>query len=179
MPSIAGAPRNQTWCRTAVNASSTARRSSRPGATGRPRPRQPNVRAGTCPSLRIPRSVWRCTSRVSCTGSAAGSARRSSRTAPRSEQGREPAPGMALLRLAEGRVDAAISAGRRMVDESRGQPEYPKMLAAYTEILIAADDLDTAAVVADELARDRDDGRDAAPPRDGRLRKRFGAPGRG
>ncbi len=59
---------------------------------------------------------------------------------------------MALLRLAQGRVDAAISAGRRMVEESRGQLEYPKMLAAYVEILIAADDLDTARMVADELA---------------------------
>jgi len=68
------------------------------------------------------------------------------------EQGREPTPGMALLRLGQGRVDAAISAGRRMVEESRGQPEHPKMLAAYAEILIAADDLDTARAVVDELA---------------------------
>ena len=68
-----------------------------------------------------------------------------------SEQGREPAPGMALLRLGQGRVDAAVSAGRRMVEESRGQLEYPKMLSAYAEILIVADDLDTARTVADEL----------------------------
>jgi ATP/maltotriose-dependent transcriptional regulator MalT len=69
-----------------------------------------------------------------------------------SEQGREPAPGMALLRLAQGRVDAAVSAGRRMVEESRGQFAYLKMLSAYAEILIAARDLDTARRVADELA---------------------------
>jgi ATP/maltotriose-dependent transcriptional regulator MalT len=69
-----------------------------------------------------------------------------------SEQGREPAPGMALLRLAQGRVDAAVSAGRRMVEESRGQFAYLKMLSAYSEILIAARDLDTARTVADELA---------------------------
>jgi ATP/maltotriose-dependent transcriptional regulator MalT len=69
-----------------------------------------------------------------------------------SEQGREPAPGMALLRLAQGRVDVAVGAGRRMVEESRGQLEHPKMLAAFTEILLAAGDVDAARVVADELA---------------------------
>lgn len=69
-----------------------------------------------------------------------------------SEQGREPAPGMALLRLAQGRVDVAVSAGRRMVEESRGHLEYPKVLAAYTEILIVAGDVDAARAVADELA---------------------------
>jgi ATP/maltotriose-dependent transcriptional regulator MalT len=68
-----------------------------------------------------------------------------------SEQGREPAPGMALLRLAQGRVDAAVSAGRRMVEESRGQLDHPKMLAAYVEILLAVDDVDTARAVAEEL----------------------------
>ena len=104
--SIGGVPRSPTWCPTEVNASSTARRSSRPVATGRRGRRTPNVRVGTCPSLRIPRSAWRCTSRVSCTGSAAMSARRSSRTGPRAEQGREPAPGMALLRLGQGRAPA-------------------------------------------------------------------------
>jgi ATP/maltotriose-dependent transcriptional regulator MalT len=69
-----------------------------------------------------------------------------------SEQGREPAPGMALLRLAQGRVDAAVSAGHRMVEESRGQLDSPKVLAAYTEVLLAAGDVDAARVVADELA---------------------------
>jgi ATP/maltotriose-dependent transcriptional regulator MalT len=69
-----------------------------------------------------------------------------------SEQGREPAPGMALLRLAQGRVDAALSAGHRMVEESRGQLDSPKVLLAYTEILLAAGDVDAAGAVADELA---------------------------
>jgi DNA-binding CsgD family transcriptional regulator len=68
-----------------------------------------------------------------------------------SEQGREPAPGIALLRLAQGRVDTALSAGLRMVEESRGSIESPKMLAAYTEILLAAGDVDAARAVADEL----------------------------
>jgi ATP/maltotriose-dependent transcriptional regulator MalT len=69
-----------------------------------------------------------------------------------SEQGREPAPGMALLRLGQGRLDAAVSAGRRMVEETRGTLDAPKVLAAYTEILLAAGDVDGARAVADELA---------------------------
>jgi DNA-binding NarL/FixJ family response regulator len=69
-----------------------------------------------------------------------------------SEQGREPAPGMALLRLAQGRVDAAVGAGHRMVEENRGSLEYPRVLAAYIEILLAADDVDAARAAADELA---------------------------
>jgi ATP/maltotriose-dependent transcriptional regulator MalT len=68
-----------------------------------------------------------------------------------SEQGREPAPGLALLRLAQGRLDAAVAAGRRMVEESRGRMDDPKLLAAYVEILVAAGDVDAARQVADEL----------------------------
>ena len=69
-----------------------------------------------------------------------------------SEQGREPAPGMALLRLAQGRIDAAVAAGRRMVEESRGQFAYRKMLAACIDILLAAGEVETAGALADELA---------------------------
>ena len=69
-----------------------------------------------------------------------------------SEQGREPAPGMALLRLGQGRIDAAVAAARRMVEEHRGQLSYPQMLAAYVEILLAADDLEGARKAAHELA---------------------------
>jgi ATP/maltotriose-dependent transcriptional regulator MalT len=69
-----------------------------------------------------------------------------------SEQGREPTPGIALLRLAQGRVDVALSTGRRMVEEGRARLDFPKVLAAYTEILLAAGDIDAARAVADELA---------------------------
>jgi len=68
-----------------------------------------------------------------------------------SEQGREPAPGLALLRLAEGSVNAA-AAVRRMVDESRGQLSLPTMLAASVEIMLAAGDDQAARSAADELA---------------------------
>jgi ATP/maltotriose-dependent transcriptional regulator MalT len=70
-----------------------------------------------------------------------------------SEHGRPPAPGSALLRLADGNVDAAATSIRRMVDESRGQVAYPTMLAASVEIMLEVGDLGTARDHADELAR--------------------------
>ncbi len=57
-----------------------------------------------------------------------------------SEHGREPAPGLALLRLDDGKLDAAAAAIRRMVEESRGQLTYPTMLAASVEIMLAIGD---------------------------------------
>lgn len=69
-----------------------------------------------------------------------------------SEQGREPAPGLALLRLAEGKVDAAAAAVRRMVEESRGQLTLSTMLAASVEIMLGAADVQAARSAADELA---------------------------
>jgi DNA-binding NarL/FixJ family response regulator len=69
-----------------------------------------------------------------------------------SHAGREPAPGLALLRLEEGKIDAAAAAIRRMVEESRGQPACPTMLAAAVQILLAAGDVAAARSAADELA---------------------------
>lgn len=69
-----------------------------------------------------------------------------------SEQGREPAPGLALLRLAEGHVDAAVAAARRMAEESRGRPTHPTMLAAAVEVLLAAGDVAAARSASVELA---------------------------
>jgi len=69
-----------------------------------------------------------------------------------SAQGREPAPGLALLRLAEGSVDTAAAAVRRMVDESRGLLTLPTMLAASVEIMLGAGDVQAARSSADELA---------------------------
>ena len=68
-----------------------------------------------------------------------------------SEQGRDPAPGLALLRLAEGNVEAAAAAVRRMVEESRGRLDRPPMLAAAVEVLLAAGDVDGARAAGDEL----------------------------
>jgi ATP/maltotriose-dependent transcriptional regulator MalT len=70
-----------------------------------------------------------------------------------SDHGREPAPGSALLRLAEGRVDLAVSAVQRMVEESRGLPTQPAIFAAAVEVHLAAGNVDAARSASDELAR--------------------------
>jgi DNA-binding CsgD family transcriptional regulator len=69
-----------------------------------------------------------------------------------SGQGRDPAPGLALLRLAEGRVDAAAVAIRRTLEHSRGQLTHPAMLAAAVDIMLAAGEVEEARSAADELA---------------------------
>ncbi len=73
--------------------------------------------------------------------------------------GCEPQPGLSLLRLAEGKIDAAATAIRGLVDVS-GSPtgtgtgsSHPKLLAPCAEILIAAGDLEGARAAADELTR--------------------------
>ena len=67
------------------------------------------------------------------------------------ELGREPAPGFALLRLAEGNVTAALAAIRRMLVDSRHRHDRPAVLAAAVEILLAGDDLAAARSACDEL----------------------------
>jgi DNA-binding NarL/FixJ family response regulator len=69
-----------------------------------------------------------------------------------SERGHEPVPGFALLRVAEGRVDVAVPAARRMAEESRGQPARPVILAAVVEVLLAAGDVTAARLAGDEVA---------------------------
>jgi DNA-binding CsgD family transcriptional regulator len=69
--------------------------------------------------------------------------------------GCEPQPGLSLLRLAEGKLDAAVAAICGMVDCSTGPkgPSRPRLLAAYVEIMIAAGDCVAARKAADELTR--------------------------
>jgi DNA-binding NarL/FixJ family response regulator len=74
-----------------------------------------------------------------------------------SQFGREPQPGLAQLRLAQGRVDAAAAAIRRGIDEASNRLARSKLLAAYVEILLAAGDVRTARAGADELAQLTDD----------------------
>ena len=52
-----------------------------------------------------------------------------------SRAGREPAPGFALLRLAQGDQGAAVAAVRRLVEESRGWDDRHVLLAAAVEVL--------------------------------------------
>ena len=66
--------------------------------------------------------------------------------------GREPAPGFALLRLAQGDVAAATAAVGRLVEESRGRIDRPELLAAAVEVYLAAGDTATAVDVSRELA---------------------------
>ena len=68
-----------------------------------------------------------------------------------SRQGREPQPGLALLRLAEGKLDTAATSIRRAVDETRGAVGRAALLPAYVEIVLAAGDVPAARAAADEL----------------------------
>jgi DNA-binding NarL/FixJ family response regulator len=66
--------------------------------------------------------------------------------------GHEPNPGFALLRLAEGDVDGAVRAVRRMLEEHGPGPARSGLLAAAVEVSLAAGDTPGAREVADELA---------------------------
>jgi ATP/maltotriose-dependent transcriptional regulator MalT len=68
------------------------------------------------------------------------------------EHGRTPQPGLSLLRLAQGDVDAAAAAIRGVLLDTPVRGTRATMLAAAVEILIAAGDLASARVAADELA---------------------------
>jgi class 3 adenylate cyclase len=66
------------------------------------------------------------------------------------ELGREPQPGLALVRLAEGKVDAAMAGIRRSLQEAAEPLFRLRRLPAQVEIAIAAGDLKTARAAADE-----------------------------
>jgi DNA-binding CsgD family transcriptional regulator/tetratricopeptide (TPR) repeat protein len=66
--------------------------------------------------------------------------------------GWETQPGMALLRLAQGRPEAAASAIRRALAEATGPVQRARLLPAAAEILVAADDMPAATSAAEELA---------------------------
>jgi ATP/maltotriose-dependent transcriptional regulator MalT len=68
-----------------------------------------------------------------------------------SDLGREPQPGLALVRLAQGKVDAASAALRSVLAHESAPLQRAKLLPAQVEIAIVASDLDTAAAAADEL----------------------------
>jgi class 3 adenylate cyclase len=67
------------------------------------------------------------------------------------EMGRDPQPGLALLRLAEGKVDAALAGVTRSLQELADPLSRLRRLPAQVEIAIAAGDLKTARAAADEL----------------------------
>ena len=65
--------------------------------------------------------------------------------------GRKPEPGMAQLRLAQGQVDAAEAAIRRVVDEAQDRMARSRLLPAYVEIMLAVNDVPAARAAADEM----------------------------
>jgi tetratricopeptide (TPR) repeat protein len=70
-----------------------------------------------------------------------------------SRWGCPPHPGLALLRLAQGRVDAAATAIRTALDEAQDRVARAKVLVAYAEIVLAADDVPAARTAAEELSQ--------------------------
>ena len=68
------------------------------------------------------------------------------------EHGRPPQPGLALLRLAQGRPEAAAATSRRVLDETTDWVSRCKVLPAHVEILLAAGDVAGGRQAADELA---------------------------
>ncbi|HEY7093509.1 MAG TPA: LuxR C-terminal-related transcriptional regulator [Ktedonobacterales bacterium] len=63
-----------------------------------------------------------------------------------------PMPGLAQLRLTQGRLPAAAAALRRAVDEAKDRTSRSRLLGAYVEIMLAAGDLPAARGAANELA---------------------------
>jgi DNA-binding CsgD family transcriptional regulator len=74
-----------------------------------------------------------------------------------SQWGRDPQPGLALLRLAQGQVDTAAAAIRRVVDEAADRVSRSRLLPAQVEILLAAGEVEAAGAAAGELTRLADD----------------------
>jgi ATP/maltotriose-dependent transcriptional regulator MalT len=69
-----------------------------------------------------------------------------------SELGSEPQPGLALMRLAQGKGDAAAASIRRVAGETTDTLRRASLLPAYAEIMLAAGELDEARSACRELA---------------------------
>ncbi len=68
-----------------------------------------------------------------------------------SDGGREPQPGLALLRLAQGQTTTAAAALRRALAEDHPPLERARLLAPYIEVLLATDDVTEAGAASEEL----------------------------
>jgi len=69
-----------------------------------------------------------------------------------SGKGHEPMPGLALLQVARGDVDAAVASIQRALDEVGDPVGRPALLSAAVDVLLAAGDIEAANDAADELA---------------------------
>jgi ATP/maltotriose-dependent transcriptional regulator MalT len=65
--------------------------------------------------------------------------------------GREPQPGLALLRLAEGRADAAAGAIESALDAAGDRMSRAQLLPAYAEVMLAVGRQDDARAAVEEL----------------------------
>jgi DNA-binding NarL/FixJ family response regulator len=74
-----------------------------------------------------------------------------------SQWGHEPQPGLAMLRLAEGKTDAAEAAIRRVVAETNDRLRRAKLLPAHIEIMLAVGDVPAARDAATEFTEIADD----------------------
>ena len=68
------------------------------------------------------------------------------------ERGRKPQPGLSLLRLAQGQIEAAAASIRGVLIDTRTRPARTRALAAAVEILLRAGDPAAARATADELS---------------------------
>ncbi|MGY1703518.1 LuxR C-terminal-related transcriptional regulator [Geodermatophilus sp. SYSU D00697] len=66
--------------------------------------------------------------------------------------GRQPEPGLAQLRLAQGRVAEAVAAVRTALDEAEDPVSRSRLLGPYVEIVLAGGDVAAAQAAVDELS---------------------------
>jgi tetratricopeptide (TPR) repeat protein len=69
------------------------------------------------------------------------------------EAGHRPEPGIALLRLAQGRSETAAAMLRRALEETTDPPTRARLLPAQVDVMLDAGDVDTAETAAEELAQ--------------------------
>jgi DNA-binding CsgD family transcriptional regulator len=69
------------------------------------------------------------------------------------ERGRKPQPGLSLLRLAQGKGEAAAASIRSVLLDAHAPTARARLLPASVEILLAGGDLEGARAAANELAR--------------------------
>jgi DNA-binding CsgD family transcriptional regulator len=103
---------------------------------------QASNRKGAAEALYREGEIHRLQGRFAAAEKAYASARRA---------GYEPQPGLALLRLAEGRGDAAAAAIRRLVAETSEPSNRAMFLPAYVEVALAVGDVEAARSASREL----------------------------
>jgi ATP/maltotriose-dependent transcriptional regulator MalT len=66
--------------------------------------------------------------------------------------GHDPQPGLAMLRLAQGQLDAALASIRRVIDATADRVTRSRILSAYIEIVLAGGDVAGARAAAGDLS---------------------------